>query len=214
MHTLVLLRHGESLWNKENRFTGWTDVALSEKGIQEAHSAGKALKEQGFVFDEAYTSVLKRAIHTLEIALSEMGLRNITIHKDWRLNERHYGGLQGLNKLDMMKQYGEAQVQIWRRSFDVRPPAMEHPIKGEPSCESLKDTIERVLPYWNSNISASIKKGRHVIISAHGNSLRALIKYLDRISDKDIVGLEIPTGVPLIYELDNELNPIKKYYLE
>jgi len=214
LYTLVLLRHGESVWNKENRFTGWTDVDLSEKGIQEAHSAGQKLKEQGFIFDVAFTSVLIRAIHTLEIVLDEMQTPNIKIYKDWRLNERHYGALQGLNKADMTKQYGAEQVQIWRRSFDVRPPAMGKAKKGEPLCESLKDTIQRVLPCWNDDIVPVIKQSKRVIISAHGNSLRALIKHLDSISDKDIVGLEIPTGIPLIYKLDQGLNVTDKYYID
>jgi len=216
LYKLVLLRHGESVWNKENRFTGWTDVELSEKGIAEAHTAGQELKQQGFTFDIAFTSVLKRAIHTLEIVLEEMQLPNIKVYKDWRLNERHYGALQGLNKADMIKQYGAEQVQIWRRSFDVRPPAMDigkgNP--GEPLCESLKDTIQRVLPYWNNDIAPLVKQGKKIIISAHGNSLRALIKHLDSISDKDIVGVEIPTGVPLIYELDKELKVTNKYYID
>jgi len=214
LHKLVLLRHGESVWNKENRFTGWTDVALSEKGVAEAHAAGKELKKQGFVFDVAFTSVLKRAIDTLQIVLDEMQLQNIKIVKDWRLNERHYGALQGLNKADMAKQYGEEQVQIWRRSFDVRPPALKKAKEGEPLCESLKDTIQRVLPCWKDDIAPLVKQGKRVIISAHGNSLRALIKHLDSISDKDIVGVEIPTGIPLIYELDQELKVTNKYYID
>jgi len=213
LYKLVLLRHGESTWNKENRFTGWTDVELSEKGIEEAYSAGQKLKNNGFIFDIAFTSVLKRAIDTLEIVLAEMQTPNIKTYKDWRLNERHYGALQGLNKTDMTKQYGAEQVQIWRRSFDVRPPALEHSKNGEPLCESLKDTIQRVLPCWNNDIVPIIEQGKRVIISAHGNSLRALIKHLDNISDKDIVGLEIPTGVPLVYELNKELTPVKKYYI-
>ena len=182
--------------------------------MAEAHDAGKKLKEQGFVFDVAFTSVLKRAIHTLEIVLNEMQTPNIKIYKDWRLNERHYGVLQGLNKADMTKQYGAEQVQIWRRSFDVRPPAMEKAKNKEPLCESLKDTIQRVLPYWNDDIVPCIKQGKRVIISAHGNSLRALVKHLDNISDQDIVGVEIPTGIPLIYELDKELKVMNKYYID
>jgi 2,3-bisphosphoglycerate-dependent phosphoglycerate mutase len=213
MYTLVLLRHGESIWNKENRFTGWTDVELSEKGIQEALSAGKKLKEKGFIFDIAFTSVLKRAIDTLTIVLNEMSLSEIETHKEWRLNERHYGALQGLNKADMAKQYGDEQVHIWRRSFDVRPPALKTAKKGEPLCESLKDTIERVLPCWDSEIAPRIQQGHKIIISAHGNSLRALIKHLDKINDQDIVGVEIPTGIPLIYELDEGLAPLSKYYI-
>jgi 2,3-bisphosphoglycerate-dependent phosphoglycerate mutase len=213
LYKLVLLRHGESVWNKENRFTGWTDVALSEKGIEEAHSAGQKLKAHGFTFDVAFTSVLKRAIDTLNIVLEEMQTPKIKIYKDWRLNERHYGALQGLNKADMAKQYGAEQVQIWRRSFDVRPPAMEKTNGKEPWCESLKDTIDRVLPCWNNDIVPYIEQGKRVIISAHGNSLRALIKHLDNISDKDIVSLEIPTGVPLVYELNKELATVTKYYI-
>ncbi len=214
MYTLVLLRHGESIWNMENRFTGWTDVGLSEKGITEAHDAGKKLKDKGFIFDEAFTSVLKRAIDTLDIVLEEMAIKKINIHKDWRLNERHYGALQGLNKDDMRKQYGEEQVKIWRRSFDVRPPALKKAKEGEPLCESLKDTIQRVLPCWHELIAPSINTGKRIIISAHGNSLRALVKYLDKINDNDIVNLEIPTGIPLIYELDHELRPVNKYYID
>lgn len=214
-YTLVLLRHGESEWNKQNRFTGWTDVGLSEQGIKEAENAGEALKAKGFVFDLAYTSVLKRAIDTLSIVLDRMGLKDIPVHKDWRLNERHYGALQGLNKAEMAKKYGDEQVHIWRRSFDVRPPALEGDriIPGEPLCESLKDTIERVLPMWEEAIVPSIKNGKKIIISAHGNSLRALVKHLDNISDKDIPTLEIPTGQPLIYELNDSIKPVKKYYL-
>jgi len=213
---LVIIRHGESVWNKENRFTGWTDVDLSEKGIKEAESAGRKLKKDNFVFDMAFTSVLKRAIDTLDIVLKEMNLTSIPIYKDWRLNERHYGGLQGLNKADMTKQFGEKQVQLWRRSFDVRPPALDKDkIKpGEPACESLKDTIKRALPCWNEEIAPRIKKGERIVIAAHGNSIRALVKHLDNINDSDIVGVEIPTGVPLIYELNEELEPQKKYYLE
>ncbi len=213
LYKLVLLRHGESVWNKENRFTGWTDVALSEKGIEEAHSAGQKLKAHGFMFDVAFTSVLKRAIDTLNIVLEEMQTPKIKIYKDWRLNERHYGALQGLNKTDMTKQYGAEQVQIWRRSFDVRPPAMEKAKDKEPLCEILKDTIDRVLPCWNNDIVPYIEQGKRVIISAHGNSLRALIKHLDNISDKDIDNLEIPTGVPLVYELNKELATVTKYYI-
>lgn len=216
MYKLVLVRHGESVWNKENRFTGWTDVGLSEKGIQEAKTAGRKLKENNFVFDIAFTSVLKRAIDTLDIILKELDQTSLPVSKDWRLNERHYGGLQGLNKAEMMKQYGEEQVHIWRRSFDVRPPALEKDkIKpGEPACESLKDTIKRVLPCWNEEIVPVIKQGKRIVVSAHGNSLRALVKHLDNISDTDIVALEIPTGVPLVYELDKGLKPTKKYYLK
>ncbi|MFH1222744.1 MAG: 2,3-diphosphoglycerate-dependent phosphoglycerate mutase [Pseudomonadota bacterium] len=216
MYRLVLIRHGESVWNKENRFTGWTDVDLSKKGINEAITAGQRLKQEGFVFDTAFTSVLKRAINTLDIILKEMSLTGIPTTKDWRLNERHYGALQGLNKLDMAKQYGEKQVQLWRRSFDVQPPPLEGDrIKpGEPLCESLKDTIKRVMPCWNEKIAPEIKAGKKIIVSAHGNSLRALVKYLDNINDADIVGLEIPTGVPLVYELDASLRPVTKNYLK
>jgi len=228
MTKLVLLRHGESTWNKENRFTGWTDVDLSEKGIEEAKSAGKFLKDNGFVFDVAYSSVLKRAIHTLWLALSEMDLMWIPIHNSWRLNERHYGALQGLNKAETSAKYGEAQVHIWRRSYDIQPPALEvnddrYPgydrryrelaEKDIPRTECLKDTVVRFLPYWHDTIVPTIKSGQRVIIAAHGNSLRALVKYLDNISDNDIVGMNIPTGMPLVYELDDHLKPIRNYYL-
>jgi len=214
-YKLVLLRHGESEWNRQNRFTGWTDVELSEKGVQEAVCAGKTLKQNEFVFDIAFTSVLKRAIDTLTLALQEMDLTWIPVYEDWRLNERHYGALQGINKAEMIKKYGEEQVQKWRRSFDVRPPALsEKDIKpGEPTCESLKDTIKRVMPLWNEQIVPLIKSGKNIIIAAHGNSLRALVKHIDSISDEDIPNLEIPTGQPLVYELDDNLKPIKKYYL-
>lgn len=215
-YKLVLLRHGESEWNKQNRFTGWTDVELSEKGIQEAICAGQNLKANGFVFDIAFTSILKRAIDTLNLALQEMQLNWIPVYEDWRLNERHYGALQGLNKSEMAKKYGEEQVHIWRRSFDVRPPALgtESLKPGEPSCESLKDTIQRVMPLWNEQIVPLIKGGKKIIISAHGNSLRALVKHIDGISDKDIPNLEIPTGQPLVYELNKKMEPVKKYYLK
>lgn len=228
MYQLVLLRHGESTWNKENRFTGWTDVDLSEKGLEEAKAAGKYLKDNGFVFDIAYTSVLKRAIRTLWLALSEMDLMWIPVHNSWRLNERHYGALQGLNKAEMAVKYGEAQVHIWRRSYDIQPPALEvsdnrYPghdrryraldEKDIPRTECLKDTVTRFLPYWHDTIVPTIKSGQHVIIAAHGNSLRALVKYLDNISDDDIVGMNIPTGMPLVYELDDHLKPIRNYYL-
>ncbi|MDD5085117.1 MAG: 2,3-diphosphoglycerate-dependent phosphoglycerate mutase [Candidatus Omnitrophica bacterium] len=228
MKKLVLLRHGESTWNKENRFTGWTDVDLSEKGIEEANKAGEVLKKEGFVFDVAYTSVLKRAIRTLWIALDKMDLMWIPVYNSWRLNERHYGALQGLNKSEMAAKFGEEQVLIWRRSYDVPPPALEandprHPAKDPrykgldkkdiPSTECLKDTVRRFLPYWNDVISKDVKAGKRVLIAAHGNSLRALVKYLDNVSDKDIVGLNIPTGIPLVYELDDNLKPIKSYYL-
>lgn len=228
MKRLVLLRHGESIWNKENRFTGWTDVDLSEKGFAEATKAGQVLKKEGFVFDIAYTSVLKRAIRTLWMALDEMDLMWIPVYNSWRLNERHYGALQGLNKAEMASKYGEEQVLIWRRSYDVRPPALEvtdsrYPGKDPrysdlvkediPATECLKDTVARFLPYWHGTIAPAVKSGKRVIIAAHGNSLRALVKYLDNVSDKDIVGLNIPTGLPLVYELDDSLKPAKNYYL-
>lgn len=228
MHTLVLIRHGESVWNKENRFTGWKDVPLSEKGHQEAAAAGKVLREEGFVFDEAYTSLLKRAIRTLWYVLEETDLMWIPVHRSWMLNERHYGALQGLNKAETAAQHGEEQVKIWRRSYDTRPPALEKSDERWPGhdprynslhdreipcCECLKDTVERVIPYWNTEIAPKIRQGRRLIIAAHGNSLRALVKHLDKISDEEIVGLNIPTGMPLVYELDNDLNPISKRYL-
>ncbi|MCG3158271.1 MAG: 2,3-bisphosphoglycerate-dependent phosphoglycerate mutase [bacterium] len=228
MTKLVLLRHGESVWNKENRFTGWTDVDLSEKGIAEAHTAGKVLKENGYVFDVAYTSVLKRAIRTLWIVMDEMDLMWIPVHRSWRLNERHYGALQGLNKAEMAAKFGEQQVKVWRRSYDVQPPALEksdprypghdpryHNLKEHelPLTECLKDTVARFLPDWHEQIAPAIRTGRRVIIAAHGNSLRALVKYLDNVPEADIVGLNIPTGVPLVYELDHDLKPIKSYYL-
>jgi 2,3-bisphosphoglycerate-dependent phosphoglycerate mutase len=228
MKRLVLLRHGESTWNKENRFTGWTDVDLSEKGIREAEKAGKVLKDEKFVFDVAFTSVLKRAIRTLWITLDAMDLMWIPVYNSWRLNERHYGALQGLNKSEMASKYGEEQVLIWRRSYDIRPPALEatdprYPgndprysdmdKKDLPLTECLKDTVARFLPYWHETIAPAVKKGKRVIISAHGNSLRALVKYLDNVSEKDIVSLNIPTGLPLVYELDDKLKPIKSYYL-
>jgi len=228
MRKLVLLRHGESIWNKENRFTGWTDVDLSEKGLEEAKAAGKLLKDNGFVFDVAFTSVLKRAIRTLWLALSEMDLMWIPVHNSWRLNERHYGALQGLNKAETSAKYGEEQVHIWRRSYDIQPPALEvsddrYPgydqryrelaEKDIPRTECLKDTVARFLPYWHEAIAPAIKYGKHVIVAAHGNSLRALVKYLDNISDHAIVGMNIPTGMPLVYELDDHLKPIRNYYL-
>lgn len=227
-HRLVLLRHGESTWNKENRFTGWTDVDLSDRGREEARDAGRLLKREGFVFDVAYTSVLKRAIRTLWIALDELDQMWIPVVHSWRLNERHYGALQGLNKAETAARHGEAQTQIWRRSYDIPPPPLapddeRHPGRdpryaalspGEvPLTESLKDTVDRFLPYWHETIAPAIRSGRRVLISAHGNSLRALVKYLGRISDADIVGLNIPTGIPLVYELDAELRPIRDYYL-
>jgi 2,3-bisphosphoglycerate-dependent phosphoglycerate mutase len=228
MMRLVLLRHGESTWNKENRFTGWTDVDLSEKGIEEAQKAGRLLKEAGFVFDLAFTSVLKRAIRTLWIVLDEMDLMWIPVDRSWRLNERHYGGLQGLNKTELATQYGEAQVLVWRRSYDIAPPALdktderypghdpryrEVEEKDIPFTESLKDTVARCLPYWHEVIAPAVSTGKRVLIVAHGNSLRALVKYLDHISDQEIVGLNIPTGMPLVYELDDDLEPIQHYYL-
>jgi 2,3-bisphosphoglycerate-dependent phosphoglycerate mutase len=228
MYKVVLLRHGESVWNKENRFTGWTDVPLTAQGEEEAKSAGQLMKEEGFVFDLAYTSVLKRAINTLHIALNEMDLVWIPVEKDWRLNERHYGALQGLNKAETAEQHGDEQVKVWRRSYDTPPPELETSddrfpgkdpryaalsAKELPKTECLKDTVERFLPLWHDTIAPTIKTGTRVIIAAHGNSLRALVKYLDNISDEEIVGLNIPTGVPLVYELDGDLKPIKHYYL-
>ncbi|MFP4162613.1 MAG: 2,3-diphosphoglycerate-dependent phosphoglycerate mutase [Chitinispirillaceae bacterium] len=228
MYRIVLLRHGESTWNKANRFTGWTDVDLSEKGLEEARQAGIILKKEGYEFDIAYTSVLKRAIRTLWITLDEMDLMWIPVYKSWRLNERHYGALQGLNKAEMAQEYGDEQVHIWRRSYDVRPPALQPDDsrnasndprykdmdpRALPDCECLKDTVERFLPYWHETLAPMVKNGKRIIISAHGNSLRALVKYLDSVSDSEIVGLNIPTGIPLVYELDDELKPIRHYYL-
>jgi 2,3-bisphosphoglycerate-dependent phosphoglycerate mutase len=228
MHKVVLLRHGESAWNKENLFTGWTDVDLSEKGREEAREAGRLLKEQGYTFDVAYTSVLKRAIRTLWIALEEMDLMWIPVFHDWRLNERHYGALQGLNKAETAAKYGEQQVKVWRRSYDIRPPALEdsdprHPghdprykrlTKDQlPLTECLKDTVARFLPYWHEVIAPAVRSGQLVLITAHGNSLRALVKYLDSVPESDIVELNIPTGMPLVYELDDSLKPAKSYYL-
>ena len=228
MKKIVLLRHGESTWNQENRFTGWTDVDLTPKGIQEAQSAGRLLRERGFAFDIAYTSVLKRAIRTLWIVLDEMDQMWIPVQHTWRLNERHYGALQGLNKAETAAQYGDEQVLIWRRSYDVRPPALNIDDKRYagtdpryknlarddiPLTECLKDTVARFLPYWNATIAPQVQAGKSVIIAAHGNSLRALVKYLDNVSDEDILNCNIPTGVPLIYELDDNLKPIQNYYL-
>ncbi|HYT16176.1 MAG TPA: 2,3-diphosphoglycerate-dependent phosphoglycerate mutase [Burkholderiales bacterium] len=228
MHKIVLLRHGESVWNSENRFTGWIDVDLSERGVVEAKRAGAILKEMGFSFDLAYTSVLKRAIRTLWLALEEMDLMWIPVHPSWRLNERHYGALQGLNKAEMAAQFGEEQVLLWRRSYDVPPPALARDdprhSRGDPRyaglteaqlplTECLKDTVARFLPYWNEAIAPSVRQGRRVIIAAHGNSLRALVKHLDGVGDKDIVSLNIPTGIPLVYELDTALKPVRHYYL-
>ncbi|MDP8298309.1 MAG: 2,3-diphosphoglycerate-dependent phosphoglycerate mutase [Candidatus Tantalella remota] len=228
MKKLVLLRHGESEWNLENRFTGWTDVDLSPRGIEEAKKAGDILKKEGFAFDVAFTSVLKRAIRTLWITLDHMDLMWIPVHRSWHLNERHYGALQGLNKKETAKKHGEDQVHIWRRSYDVRPPALEItderypgndpkyknlPQDELPVTECLKDTVERAMPYWHDSICKEIIAGGHVIIAAHGNSLRALVKHLDNVSDQEIAALNIPTGIPLVYELDDTLKPIKHYYL-
>lgn len=228
MYKLVLVRHGQSTWNLENRFTGWTDVGLTDQGRTEAHSAGKLLHEGGYVFDIAYTSVLRRAIQTLWIVLQEMNYEWLPVVNAWQLNERHYGGLQGLNKSEMAEKFGEAQVKIWRRSYDVPPPALEldderHPrfdpryasLTPEqlPSTESLKITLERVLPYWHAALAPVIKAGKRVLITAHGNSIRAMVKYLDNISDAEIPELNIPTGIPLVYELDDKLQPITHYYL-
>ena len=225
MHKLVLLRHGESDWNRENRFTGWTDVDLSPKGIDEARAAGRALKSGGYRFDCAFTSVLKRAIRTLWIALDELDQMWLPVTKDWRLNERHYGNLQGLNKAEMAAKFSEKQVLVWRRSYDTPPPPLEKDdarYEGKdpryagvevPRTECLKDTVARVVPYWQSAIAPAIRSGRRVLVAAHGNSLRALVKYLDNISDEEIVGKNIPTGIPLVYELDDQLRPVKHYYL-
>ena len=228
MKRLVLLRHGESIWNQENRFTGWTDVDLSANGRLEALNAAKLLKENHFVFDRAYTSVLKRAIRTLWITLDELDLMWIPVERAWQLNERHYGGLQGLNKSETAQKYGEDQVKIWRRSYDVRPPKLEPsdprypgndpryrqiPANEIPVGECLKDTLERLLPYWRSTLAPSILAGNNIIIVAHGNSLRALVQYLDKLSNEEIIQLNIPTGTPLVYELDDQLNPMKHYYL-
>ncbi|MFA6977021.1 MAG: 2,3-diphosphoglycerate-dependent phosphoglycerate mutase, partial [Mesotoga sp.] len=228
MTKLVLVRHGESTWNKENRFTGWTDVDLSEKGREEAEKAGKVLKAGGYDFDLAYTSVLKRAIRTLWYIMDEMDIMWIPVIRDWRLNERHYGALQGLNKAETAAKHGEKQVKIWRRSYDIQPPALEESDerfpghdpkyrslsdKELPRTECLKDTVARFLPLWKNEISTEIKSGKKVLIVAHGNSLRALVKYLDNIPDDEIVGLNIPTGIPLVYELDDDLKPMKHYYL-
>ncbi len=228
MKKIVLLRHGESAWNKENRFTGWTDVGLTELGLAEAKAAGQLLKAEGYAFDVAYTSVLRRAIKTLWTVLEEMDRMWIPVHHCWRLNERHYGALQGLNKAETAAKYGEQQVLIWRRAYDTPPPALED---GDPRIEAaepryadldpdeyprtecLADTVQRFLPYWHGTIAPMVKTGKSVVIAAHGNSLRALIKYLDDVSDADIVGLNVPTGQPLVYELDDDLKPIRHYYL-
>ena len=225
MLKLVLLRHGESGWNRENRFTGWTDVDLSAQGVEEARAAGRLLKDEGWTFDLAYTSVLKRAIRTLHLALEELDLLWLPVEKDWRLNERHYGALQGLNKAETAAKFGEAQVLAWRRSYDTPPPALEAAdpryesrdprYRGVtvPKTECLKDTVARVIPYWQSTIAPAVRSGKRVLVAAHGNSLRALIKHLDGVSDADIVGMNVPTGIPLVYELDAELRPLSHRYL-
>ncbi len=228
MHRLVLLRHGESVWNRENRFTGWTDVDLSEKGVAEAREAGRLLLTQGFVFDRAFTSLLRRAIRTLWLVLDEMDLSWIPVEKSWRLNERHYGALQGLGKRETAEQYGDGQVKIWRRSYDVRPPALDPsdprspshdsryrsiPAAELPLTESLSDTVKRFLPFWHDRIAPEIGKGEQVLISAHGNSLRALVMYLDGMSEAEVLELNIPTGIPLVYELDDSLRPLRRFYL-
>ena len=225
MYKLVLLRHGESTWNKENRFTGWTDVDLSPKGVDEAHAAGRLLREGGYRFDLAFASVLKRAIRTLWISLEELDQMWLPVEKSWRLNERHYGALQGLNKAEMAAKFGEAQVLVWRRSYDNPPPALskdDERYEGRdpryagvevPLTECLKDTVERVVPYWQSTIAPAVRSGKRVLIAAHGNSMRALVKHLDKIPDDKIVALNIPTGIPLVYELDDSLQPVRHYYL-
>lgn len=228
MYKLVLIRHGESVWNKENRFTGWTDVDLSDKGKEEAKKGGMVLKKGGFVFDVAFTSVLKRAIRTLWIVMDEMDLMYIPVYNSWRLNERHYGSLQGLNKSEMAQKFGEDQVLVWRRSYDVPPPSLKADDprspkndprykdmnqKDIPLTECLKDTVARFLPYWHETIAPAIKSGKRVLVAAHGNSLRALVMYLDNISEGKIVSLNIPTGMPLVYELDRDLKPVKSCYL-
>jgi 2,3-bisphosphoglycerate-dependent phosphoglycerate mutase len=228
MHKLVLIRHGESTWNLENRFTGWTDVDLTATGVEQAKQAGRLLKAEGYDFDVAYTSVLKRATRTLWHTLDALDRTWLPVVHSWRLNERHYGALQGLNKADMAKQYGDAQVLVWRRSYDTPPPALEPgdprseradlryaklPPEQVPLTECLKDTVARVLPFWNESMAPAIRAGRRIVVAAHGNSIRALVKYLDGISDADIVGLNIPNGIPLVYELDDELKPLRHYYL-
>jgi len=227
-HKLVLLRHGESDWNRENRFTGWTDVDLSAKGIEEARAAGRLLRQENYCFDQAFTSVLKRAIRTLWLALDEMDLMWLPVEKSWRLNERHYGALQGLNKAETAAEFGDQQVLVWRRSYDTPPPALqpgdprspagdpryaELAAGGLPLTECLKDTVARVLPFWDDAIAPAIRADKRVLVAAHGNSMRALVKYLDQISESDIVGLNIPTGIPLVYELDDGLRPLRHYYL-
>ncbi len=228
MYTLVLIRHGESTWNRENRFTGWKDVPLSDQGHEEAIEAGKLLADEGYTFDLAYTSVLKRAIRTLWHVLEEMDLMWVPVTRSWKLNERHYGALQGLNKAETAEKHGEDQVKVWRRSYDTPPPALETSDKrwpghdrryaeldpkDIPTTECLKDTVERVVPYWENEIAPQIKAGKRIIIAAHGNSLRAMVKFLDGISDDDIVGVNIPTGMPMVYELDENLKPISKKYI-
>jgi 2,3-bisphosphoglycerate-dependent phosphoglycerate mutase len=228
MYKLVLIRHGESTWNLENRFTGWTDVELTDTGIAQAKQAGQLLKAEGYEFDVAYTSVLKRAIHTLNYCLDEMDRSWLPVVKNWRLNERHYGGLQGLDKGETAKKYGDEQVLVWRRSYDTPPPALDaNDPRGQrqdlryakldpeqvPLTECLKDTVARVMPFWNESMAPAIKSGKRIVVAAHGNSIRALVKYLDNISDADIVGLNIPNGIPLVYELDADLKPIRHYYL-
>ncbi len=228
MHKLVLIRHGESTWNLDNRFTGWTDVALTETGIEQAKTAGRLLREEGYEFDLACTSVLKRAIHTLWHCLDAMERQWVPVTKSWRLNERHYGALQGLNKGETAKKYGDEQVLIWRRSYDTPPPVLdaadERSERGDlryaglqegqvPLTECLKDTVERVMPFWNDTLAPAIRSGQRVVVAAHGNSIRALVKYLDKVSDADIVGLNIPNGIPLVYELDADLKPLRSYYL-
>ena len=228
MIKLVLLRHGQSAWNLENRFTGWTDVDLSPQGVKEAKSAGKIMKEEGYVFDAVHTSVLKRAVRTTWLVMDEMELMWLPVYNSWRLNERHYGALQGLNKAETAQKYGEVQVKIWRRSYDVQPPALDkkderfpgfdpryQELTAEelPLTESLKDTVARVMPYWNEAIVPELKKGKKLLISAHGNSMRALVKYMDKMSDEAVVELNIPTGIPLVYELDDKLHPVRHYYL-
>jgi 2,3-bisphosphoglycerate-dependent phosphoglycerate mutase len=225
---IVFVRHGESVWNLENRFTGWTDVDLSQRGITESHDVAQVLKREGYTFDVAFTSVLKRAIRTLWIILDDMDLMWIDVYRSWRLNERHYGALQGLNKKEMADKFGYEQVQTWRRSYDIPPPPIDirdprHPCRDRrygsapkellPGTESLKLTLERVLPYWKEAIVPKLKQGNRILVSAHGNSLRAIVKHLDAVSDKDIVGLNIPTGIPLVYELDSKLKPVRHYYL-
>ncbi len=228
MHKLVLIRHGESTWNKENRFTGWTDVDLSDKGREEARAAGQLLKHEGYAFDLVFTSLLKRAIRTSNIVLDELDQLWLPVQRSWRLNERHYGALQGLNKAETAAKHGEAQVKIWRRAYDIPPPPLttddpRHPSRDPryrglapsdlPLTESLKDTVARFLPYWHESIAPAVAGGQRVIVAAHGNSMRALVKYLDNVSDSDIVELNIPTGIPLVYELDAALKPLKSYYL-